>query len=401
MAQKRKEPRQSSKSGKLSPKTGNKSLKSKKGSGYDPSLRVVALNPKTMRPYRQPTGKETVYGILDRDKKITPLQMEPQKFTKNEAKHLDSLINLSGIKKATQLPNFLFFEQKTRILKRHKKGDKLHTGKTAKGGEIVMSYDLVDGKKVYKKSYKRKMVFKKPRTRKGKPPAYATVSYLGPKRMSYIDPRITERGELEMKAHELNVIAKEVQVNKGAASQYEKMDFRFAGDTLKEALYSITANVPYKKMASKGVTSFNFEIMLSILHEGAKIEIGPIHSGKQSLYQFEDLPNKLGREIRKELAYHGLTFTKYVTLEKFRQEEIEKATSARGARKMSEKFLKFRDSRGNWIDLVSTVTGTRGGKPPLDEIDGEMYGSVTFRFFKHGTESRPIYDPHEAYDDED
>lgn len=362
-------------------------------------LEAVPLNPKTKRPIRSPKGKDVIYGYKS-GKKIIPLDMEPQKFTKKEVKDLQSLVNRNRLTKPVSTT---FFMKKTNRTEKYKGGEKVkekiydskldkYVIKTRIAKKDEEKFIYRDGKKAYK-AKTLKTVFKPPthRIEKGKRalPMYKKVDMIyTDKGYKYhtSDWRIQERGIFERKNDQILAGITKLKAKDflGAKTGFKTEEIIIRGKTLGATLSKLRPPDSYESLRKKGIVSIGMTAHVLFKEDGKDWErLEPIDIQAVPISQYGDLNTILSKSIRKELMSMGKIFTKLNVLQQIKQ-EIKAKAKKKGVsyypawQKVGKVF-----AGGKWYDMTTVINKQkRTKKNEFTEIrSGNLKVTVTYRYY--------------------
>lgn len=362
-------------------------------------LTAVPLHPKTGKVVRSPKGKTVIYGYKAADGTITPLDMEPQRFTKMEARELQTIIKRNKI---IHLPDTTFFQKPTRCNEKYSGGEKYkvkvkdpETGdmvvkiKRAKKGEQHWIY------KNYKKHHKAKVLkvtFKPPthRTVKGerKDPIYKKIEMRhsrGKYKQHTSGWRLQERTKLERLDDQ--ILAGVTKLKKTELQDSEggvKIDsIVMKGRTLNNTLSSIRPPQSFEKLRKQKVDGIGMDVNIRF-RDGKKWRSVPITLPAVGLSEYGDLSNILSKTIRRTLLSHGKTFTKLSTFKQIKG-DVKAKSKAKGEPYFPEwKRTGVVMSGGKVHDMTTAINKyNRTGKKEYEELKyGDLKIDVEFRYFK-------------------
>jgi len=361
-------------------------------------LKAIPLNPKTGRPIRTPKGKDVIYGYKDSSGKITPLDMEAQRFTKKETRQLQSIINRN---KLTVPASTTFFMTKTIRVEKYVGGEKIkervydknkekYVIKTIKAKKGETKYIYRDGKKAFK-AKTLKVVFKPPTHRmdKGKkaPPIYKKIDMqLTNKGFKYhtADWRLQERSTFERKNDQ--IIASTVKLKKmellGAKQGFKTGTVTVRGKTLNNTLSTIRPPDGYEALKKKKISSIGMSVDV-MFKEGDKwVKLPPMDIQAVPISGYGELNTILGKSIRTELMSKGKIFTKLNTMQKIKNEI--KSTAKKKGESYHREWQKVGKifAGGKWHDMTTVINKAKRKKYEFQEIkSGNLKVDVTYRYY--------------------
>lgn len=367
-----------------------------KNSPKKPLLKAVPINPKTGKQARVFTGRDVIYGYKAPDGTLTPLDMEPQRYTKTEQRQLQSLINRNKIQSP---PETIFFQKRTNRNDFYKGGEirkeKILDEKTgrykvkkirAKKGEpryIYENYKKGDRAKVLK------VTFKPPTHRivKGEraKPIYRKIAMRKNKQGDYkqhIDEwRLQERSKYErLQDQIMSDVTKLKKIDlEGAKGGVQIDNLVMKGKTLSHTLSTVKPPQSFEQLKKQKVSAIGMNVIVKF-KDGNRWKHKSIGIPAIDLSEYSDIRNILSKNIRAELLNNGKTFTKLSTFKTIK-ENIKKDFKAKGDPYFPEwKKTGVVMSGGKVHDMT---TAMNKAESPYDELKkGQLKLDVSFRYYK-------------------
>ena len=297
------------------PKSSPNSLKGSKDASSVP-VQALFLAPDG-KPYKKSVGKLGIYAIK-KGKKITRIEMEPQKFSKRDLKDLSALLEKVSYIKTVEEMRLPFFQVNTAIQAVDKKGAKQF---------LVPKKGKNRGKKV--PILATKIKFKLPK----KGTAWRQPLYKGGAFDKFAHPYIQERSPYEaIKAEVLNEIgfsnftdAKPYLVG---AVKTEWMQLK--GKTITSALRNFQPPVTSKWLHDNKINTIKVTANVQSIRGGVE---GEKFSVEISVPYLSFIPTTLGSAIRQHLANQGSMFYSAKVLAKIYNDALKKYKNSKGGTK--------------------------------------------------------------------
>lgn len=267
-------------------------------------LQAVPLHPSTQRKLKTPSSKTVVYGI-QQGKKLLPLEMQPQKFSKKDLQEFQKMLSAASAAQGKKgLPRLAFFQVRSEEVERTPTG-KVKKVKVKSGPK----------KGTLAPIYKTEIKFRKPR----KEIKWRTLLYEGNRFERSVQPYFQERDKYEVvKADVLNKIGftSFEEKERRFVAGFETGKVRLQGKTLTQALRHIQPPVSSLWLKKKKVILkfFKKNKIGNIFVDGsvyvtANGKVQKPIPVKAIVRYMGDLPSELGRAIREHLADTGATYT--------------------------------------------------------------------------------------------
>ena len=266
------------------------------------SFSAVALS-KAGKVLKRPKGKDVYYGIAEkRGKKTTVRRIESddaQKFSKKDLKALDVAVKEGGGK-------LVWYEERTRKIKKDKKGNTLYKIQTIKG-KTKFKLDKA-GRKMPKRE--TKLTFGKT-DRKQRP-----VLFDKGKRIRELDLGFRKRKKREVIDNRLLVV-----LPFSTSKRVFKRTVELNKSTIHESLRHATSGVTMKQLKRQGYTGLYAKGQIIIREKGKPDRV--LREVETRSTVVSNLSRYLAYAVRQQLALNNMYFTQSVDLESMMEEDEE------------------------------------------------------------------------------
>ena len=361
------------------------SLKSLAEASLQRKVQAVALHPKTKRPVTtKRSGMLVIYGIKS-GRKVEPISMDPQKFSRKDMGELGDLLQTSASAQQKGSPLRLrFFQTRTK--------ETLKTP-TGKNKERVIKSGPQKGRRT--PIFKTKISFTRPK----KSEKWRQLLYLDGQFQTAAQRNFQRRSAYEeIKAEVLNKIgfSSFEEKTKRFLAGFNTGHVRLTGKTLTEALINIqppVSNLWLKK--NKVVLKFFKKNRVGNIHvEGnVYVTVGGVKQPPIPILAvvryMGELPGEIGKAIRAKLADSGATYTNPIELAKIESRVENKYRKSKGGLKSKKAAEELRRLVQPGRDphtpkLLSSLRKIQKGHAvdfPLAKTDNVVV-NLNFRFYR-------------------